>query len=82
MKEHTKKLTIIFHCDSEPQAQIIAQSLSPELQQNQEEVQVTLIQKKQDITLEFSTIQTNILRASMNSYLRWIGTAYNVSSVH
>ena len=81
MNNHPKKLTIILQCDSERQAQVIAHSLSPELQHDQEEIQITLAQKKQDIVFEFSAAHTNILRASMNSYLRWIETAYKVSCV-
>ena len=81
MNNHPKKLTIILQCDSERQARIISHSLLPELQHNQEEIQISLDQKKQDIVVEFSAAHTNILRASMNSYLRWIETAYKVSCV-
>jgi len=76
-----KKATFQFFFDSSDEAEIVASSLSPELKQKIPKTSVNITQS--DATL-FITIQSNdlsSLRASVNSYLRWMNTAVSVNKL-
>ena len=81
MEKPIKKIILTFSFDSEQQADHIARCLKPEIQKDISQVTIHLTQEKEELRLEFSTMQTPILRAAINSYIRWIETAYSVHSL-
>ncbi|OYT29349.1 hypothetical protein B6U98_02675 [Thermoplasmatales archaeon ex4572_165] len=81
MNTFTKKIVLTISFDSEKQSCIIAGSLKPEMQKDIPHVKIVLKQNKEKIILEFSAMQTNVLRAAINSYVRWIETAYSINCI-
>ena len=77
--KHHIYLTITF--SSKKQAQIISASLKPEIQKDIPNVRINLKNKNTEIILSFSALHTNVLRAAINSYIRWIETAYAVNNI-
>ena len=73
-----KSARFVFVFDSEEEAKIVAESLSPEIKHKipKTNVEVSLSKKKFSLTIEAKDISS--LRAACNSYLRWINTALNV----
>ena len=73
-----KSARFVFVFDSEGEAKIVAESLSPEIKHKipKTNVDVSLSKKKFSLTIEAKDISS--LRAACNSYLRWINTALNV----
>ena len=73
-----KSAKFVFVFDSEEEAKIVAESLSPEIKHKipKTNVEVSLSKKKFSLTIEAKNISS--LRAACNSYLRWINTALNV----
>lgn len=73
-----KSAKFVFVFDSEEEAKIVAESLSPEIKYKipKTNVEVSLSKKKFSLTIEAKDISS--LRAACNSYLRWINTALNV----
>ena len=73
-----KSAKFVFVFDSEEEAKIVAESLSPEIKHKipKTNVEVSLSKKKFSLTIEAKDISS--LRAACNSYLRWINTALNV----
>jgi len=73
-----KSAKFVFVFDSEEEAKIVAESLSPEIKHKipKTDVEVSLSKKKFSLTIEAKDISS--LRAACNSYLRWINTALNV----
>ena len=73
-----KSAKFVFVFDSEEEAKIVAESLSPEIKHKipKANVEVSLSKKKFSLTIEAKDISS--LRAACNSYLRWINTALNV----
>lgn len=68
----------VFIFDSEEEARIVAESLSPEIKHKipKTNVKVTLSKKKFSLKIEAKDLSS--LRAACNSYLRWINTALKV----
>lgn len=81
MKKPQKKIILTLIFQSSELADHIARSLKPEIQKDIAQVSINLTQKKESLILEFTSFQTNILRAAINSYIRWIETAFSVHSI-
>lgn len=76
-----KQATFVFTCDSVKDAEILEQSLFPEVRQKIPKSAIQLIRCKKNLTLTIESSDTSSLRAACNSYLRWIQTALNVKSI-
>lgn len=81
MNRFDKKINITIFCESEEEARIISGSLEPEIQKDIPETKISLEQKNNEIKISIQAIQTNILRAACNSYMRWIETALSISDI-
>ena len=81
MERLQKKLILTLIFQSSELADHIAQSLKPEIQKDIAQVCINLTQKKESLILEFTSFQTNVLQAAINSYVRWIETAFSVHSI-
>jgi tRNA threonylcarbamoyladenosine modification (KEOPS) complex Pcc1 subunit len=81
-KKLTRHITLSITFSSKKHAQIISQSLIPEIQKETPNVNIELKQKNAEIILSFSALHTNVLRAAVNSYIRWIETAYAVDNIN
>jgi len=73
-----KSAKFIFNFDSEEEAKIIAQSLSPEIKNEIPKTNVEVTLSGKTFCLEIETEDVSSLRAACNSYLRWINIALNV----
>lgn len=73
-----KSASFIFIFDSEEEARIIAESLSPEINNKISKTNVKVALSKGTFTLNILANDISSLRAACNSYLRWINTALNV----
>ena len=73
-----KSASFIFNFDSKKEAEIIHDSLDPEIKHKipKTNVKVSLSDKSFYLTIEAKDLSS--LRAACNSYLRWINTALNV----
>ncbi|MFH1101918.1 MAG: KEOPS complex subunit Pcc1 [Methanobacteriota archaeon] len=76
-----KQAVFLFTCDSLREAQIVEQSLSPEIQQKIPKSTVNLTRDKKNLKLIIQSSDMSSLRAACNSYLRWIHTAVSVEHV-
>ena len=75
------EVTVLFTCDSIQDAEIIEQSLSPEIHQKIPKSDVSLTRSGKILTLTVKSSDVSSLRASCNSYLRWIQTVLAVNNV-
>jgi tRNA threonylcarbamoyladenosine modification (KEOPS) complex Pcc1 subunit len=73
-----KSASFIFIFDSEEEARIIAESLSPEINNKIPKTNIKVALSKRTFTLNILANDISSLRAACNSYLRWINTALNV----
>jgi tRNA threonylcarbamoyladenosine modification (KEOPS) complex Pcc1 subunit len=73
-----RSASFIFNFDSEKEAEIIAETLKPEIKHKipKTEVEVSLSGSKFYMKINAKDISS--LRAAINSYLRWINTAISV----
>ncbi|MDH7517180.1 MAG: KEOPS complex subunit Pcc1 [Candidatus Thermoplasmatota archaeon] len=73
-----KKASFEFVFDSEKEAEIVLESLNPEVKNKipKTNVKISIFQKKLFLEIESNDISS--LRAACNSYLRWINTALAV----
>ena len=71
------KFTFIF--DSEKEANIIAESLKPEINNKIPKTNVEAELSGCKFILKIETDDLSSLRAASNSYLRWISTVLNVN---
>jgi tRNA threonylcarbamoyladenosine modification (KEOPS) complex Pcc1 subunit len=81
MKVYDKSILLTVSFDSKKQAAHIARCLEPEIRKDQSQMTIRLSQMEEMIKLEISSQQTSMMRAAVNSYLRWIETAYSVHSL-
>ena len=81
MERSKKKIILTLNFQSSELADHIAQSLKPEIQKDIAQICINLTQKEESLILEFTSHQTNLLRAAINSYIRWIETAFSVHSI-
>ena len=73
-----KNASFVFVFDSEEEAKIIAESLSPEIKHKIPKTNVEVSLSKDTFSLKIEAKDVSSLRAACNSYLRWINTALNV----
>ena len=75
-----KKACFVFNFDSIKDAEIIAESLNPEIKHKipKTNIEVSISDKKFLLTIEAKDVSS--LRAACNSYLRWIITVLNVKN--
>ena len=73
-----KSASFVFVFDSEDDAKIIAESLSPEIKHKIPKTNVEVSISKETFSLKIEARDVSSLRAACNSYLRWINTALNV----
>lgn len=73
-----KSASFVFVFDSEEEAKIIAESLSPEIKHKIPKTNVEVSLSKNTFSLKIEAKNVSSLRAACNSYLRWINTALNV----
>jgi tRNA threonylcarbamoyladenosine modification (KEOPS) complex Pcc1 subunit len=73
-----RKASFIFDFDSEEEARIVAESLTPEIKNEIPKTKVEVSLSKKRFTLEVEAKDVSSLRAACNSYLRWIKTALDV----
>ncbi|KYK21464.1 hypothetical protein AYK24_09015 [Thermoplasmatales archaeon SG8-52-4] len=73
-----KSASFVFNFDTKKEAEIIYESLDPEIKHKipKTNVKVSLSDNTFNLTIEAKDISS--LRAACNSYLRWINTALNV----
>ena len=73
-----RSASFIFNFDSKKEAEIIAETLKPEIKHKipKTNVEVSLSQNKFIMKIHAEDISS--LRAAINSYLRWINTALSV----
>jgi tRNA threonylcarbamoyladenosine modification (KEOPS) complex Pcc1 subunit len=73
-----KNAKFIFNFDSKKEANIIFETLRPEVKHRIPKTNIEITLSGKEISLEISTNDISSLRAACNSYLRWINTALNV----
>jgi len=73
-----KKACFVFDFDTSKEANIVANSINPEIKNKipKTKVDTNLSGKTFSITIEAKDLSS--LRAAINSYLRWINTALTV----
>ena len=76
-----KKATFIFNFDSFQDAEIVAESLSPEVKHKIPKTNVEIFLSKNSLLLKIESDDVGTLRAACNSYLRWVNTAINVNQL-
>jgi len=75
-----KQACFQFQCDSEEDALVIEQSLSPEIHQKIPKSTVVLSRTGKQLQLTIESSDSSSLRAACNSYLRWIQTILSVKN--
>ena len=73
-----KKACFVFDFDSEEEARVVAESLSPEIKHKIPKTNIELSLSKKTFSLKIEAKDVSSLRAACNSYLRWINTALDV----
>lgn len=76
-----KKATFIFNFGSFKDAEIVAESLSPEIKHKIPKANVEISLSKNALSLKIESDDVSTLRAACNSYLRWVNTAINVNQL-
>jgi tRNA threonylcarbamoyladenosine modification (KEOPS) complex Pcc1 subunit len=74
------KAEIIVEMDSNSDARIIIESITPEIKNKIPNTTVKLYCSNNKIFLNINSKNLSSLRAACNSYLRWINTANNVKN--
>jgi tRNA threonylcarbamoyladenosine modification (KEOPS) complex Pcc1 subunit len=73
-----RSASFIFNFDSKKEAEIIAETLKPEIKHKIPKTDVEISLSENKICLKINAKDISSLRAAINSYLRWINTALNV----
>jgi tRNA threonylcarbamoyladenosine modification (KEOPS) complex Pcc1 subunit len=68
----------VFNFDSAEDANVIAESINPEIKHKIPKTNVEVSVKGKSISLKIEAKDVSSLRAACNSYLRWINIALNV----
>ncbi|MFW6122231.1 MAG: KEOPS complex subunit Pcc1 [Petrotogales bacterium] len=76
-----KKASFIFTFNSIEEAELVAESLSPEVKHKIPKANVEIYFSKNALSLNIESEDLSSLRAACNSYLRWINTAIKVSQL-
>jgi tRNA threonylcarbamoyladenosine modification (KEOPS) complex Pcc1 subunit len=72
------KVRFVFDFDSTKEAEVIAESLQPEIKHKIPKTNVDVAISEKTFSLSIEAKDVSSLRAACNSYLRWINTALNV----
>jgi len=72
------KVRFVFDFDSTMEAEVIAESLQPEIKHKIPKTNVDVSISEKIFSLSIDAKDVSSLRAACNSYLRWINTALNV----
>lgn len=75
------KASFIFTFKGSEESKLIAKAISPEIHHKIPKTFVTLSFSKNILTLTIKSDEISTLRASCNSYLRWINTAIKVNEL-
>lgn len=73
-----KNASFVFVFDSEEEARIVAESLTPEIKHKIPKTNVEVSLSEKTFSLKIKAKDISSLRAACNSYLRWINTALSV----
>jgi tRNA threonylcarbamoyladenosine modification (KEOPS) complex Pcc1 subunit len=73
-----KNASFVFNFDSAEDANIIAESINPEIKHKIPKTNVKVSVKGKSISLKIEAKDVSSLRAACNSYLRWINISLNV----
>lgn len=65
---------------SDPRASLWAQAIAPEAQTEGSDTQVNVTHTDHDLTVTIGADESRLLRATLNSQLRWLATAAAVTS--
>lgn len=76
-----KKASFIFNFDSFKDAELVAESLSPEVKHKIPKANIEISLSKNALFLKIESDDVSTLRAACNSYLRWVNTAINVNQL-
>lgn len=76
-----KKASFIFNFDSFKDAELVAESLSPEVKHKIPKANIEISLSKNALSLKIESDDVSTLRAACNSYLRWVNTAINVNQL-
>ncbi len=76
-----KKASFTFELD-EKTSEIVAKSLLPESKRIVPRTKVEIKNNKNKLVLNITADDVSALRAAVNSYLRWIKTAVDMSNVN
>ena len=75
------ELALSVPCASGSVAQIIVNSLSPEMRERMPKAKIEIISKDSVLKLNITANDVSTLRAAVNSYIRWIETALKVNQL-
>lgn len=75
-----KKAVFEFNFNSIKEAEIISESMKPEIEHNIPKTDVSIKIEKKKIILEIKAKDISSLRAACNSYLRWMKIAFDVEN--
>ena len=76
-----KKASFIFNFDTNKEAKLVAESLSPEVKHKIPKANVEIFLSKNILSLKIESEDVSTLRAACNSYIRWINTAIKVNQL-
>lgn len=76
-----KKALFILSFDSSEEAEIVAETLSPEVKHKIPKANVELSLSNNALSLKIESDDVSTLRAACNSYLRWVNTAIKVNQL-
>jgi tRNA threonylcarbamoyladenosine modification (KEOPS) complex Pcc1 subunit len=71
-------IRFVFDFDSTEEVRVVTKSLNPEIKNKIPNTNVDISTLKKTFYLDIKAKNTSSLRATCNSYLRWINTALNV----
>ncbi|HHH79439.1 MAG TPA: hypothetical protein ENL13_00885 [Thermoplasmatales archaeon] len=76
-----RRAELRFLFDSSEDARVVFKSLTPEVKKRIPKTTVELDFEGREMVLSITASDTSSLRAAINSYLRWVDTAFKVKDV-
>jgi len=76
-----KKAVFEFDFDSSADAEILLESLKPEIKHKIPKTDVSINIDKEKLILEINANDITSLRAACNSYLRWLKIAFDIEKL-
>jgi len=77
----TNRAHFLFYFDTNKDALVVAESLSPEITHKIPKSQVRISVEKKTLSLIIESNEVSSLRAACNSYIRWIQTVLSVKQL-